>query len=301
MVIAQHTAFGHDISYSFAFTTRNGLFRIAVPLFFILNGYFIAPVLSGKLRPWLKRTATLYAVWMLASLPLWFSPKLFSTQSFHIVVENLIFGYYHLWYVIALAGSVILLKLLAKQSDRFLWGATVILFGIGIGFEYLHAFNKIDSPTIHAILNTPWIYRNAILFAFPFVTMGYLIKKQNVELRFARIPAWVLIGIGLALPVIESALRLHYAIKGESVNTFATLFIAAPFVFFGVQKIQIMGLSRNLAQLSSALYFVHPLAIKAVQELFHLRMTSLTVATIAFSSLLAVVLIVLNKRLKVIL
>ncbi len=301
MVIGQHTAFGIDISKDFAFLTRNGLFRIAVPLFFILNGYFFTRVIDTSIKPWITRTMTLYGIWMILCLPLWFNTTLLSSANIHTLFENIIFGYYHLWYVIALTGAGILLKLLRKYSDKTIGIIALILFFSGIALEYVNLLNPLHSQKMSKILNTPWLYRNALLFAFPFLTTGYLIQKQSLDKRFTSIPTWFLILGGLVLPVIESALRLHFFPKAGSTNIFAVLIVAAPMVFIGIKRLKITGFNKNLAAFSSALYFVHPLIIKLLKEMTHLHTTKLTFATIAACSVVALILIHLNKRLKVLL
>lgn len=40
MVVGLHTNFLRDLSFPVGYVLKNGFFRMAVPLFFIINGYY---------------------------------------------------------------------------------------------------------------------------------------------------------------------------------------------------------------------------------------------------------------------
>ncbi|WP_426104712.1 acyltransferase family protein [Massilia sp. TSP1-1-2] len=72
MVVGIHASFLTEWSAVASYLTVNGLFRIAVPIFLLINGYFFFQVVvAGTALKWLKRILILYLVWMAIYLPYW--------------------------------------------------------------------------------------------------------------------------------------------------------------------------------------------------------------------------------------
>ncbi len=67
-VVGLHAGFLADLTPLGSCLTVNGIFRIAVPVFLLINGFYFYPVLiKGKSADWLKRVLYLYVFWMLFS------------------------------------------------------------------------------------------------------------------------------------------------------------------------------------------------------------------------------------------
>jgi surface polysaccharide O-acyltransferase-like enzyme len=84
---------------------HDGITRIAVPCFFIINGYFIGEqILDGKfVKKYATRLLFIYIVWTTIYC------VNFYDESIRRLFVFCLTGYLHLWYVVALiAGTVIL-------------------------------------------------------------------------------------------------------------------------------------------------------------------------------------------------
>ena len=82
--------------------TGDGLFRLGVPIFLLFNGYFLhAAVINRRGWAYVKHAGTLYVLWMLIYLPLYW--PLLVARGLGANLRTLLFGYWHLWY---LAGMV---------------------------------------------------------------------------------------------------------------------------------------------------------------------------------------------------
>ncbi|MGO4707940.1 acyltransferase family protein [Chryseobacterium sp. 2TAF14] len=69
-----------------SFLLVNGLFRIAVPVFLVITGFYFLHIDDAKkLRKWLFRTFLLYAIWMLIYISHW--------KDNEQVLLTVIFGY----------------------------------------------------------------------------------------------------------------------------------------------------------------------------------------------------------------
>lgn len=170
------------ISYEIA----SGITRIAVPTFFIISGYFLRNKLNDKtyLLKYAKRILLLYLVWQLIYLPdlirfyklAWFS----KTDA----LLKLIYGYWHLWYLLATVLAVGLLYFSRNWSVKIKWCTVVFLLVFGYSFQIL-----IQSDLLHHNLDLQFVYtligttRNFLFFAFPMLLIGTLYEnwKDNAS------------------------------------------------------------------------------------------------------------------------
>lgn len=91
MVVGLHAGFLRDVHPGLSHFFTNGLFRVAVPTFLVINGYFLERQLDQGLGAWVRRVALLYGLWMAIYAPLWL-PGALAVPSFGR--EVLLFGYY---------------------------------------------------------------------------------------------------------------------------------------------------------------------------------------------------------------
>lgn len=231
----------------------NGLFRIAVPVFLVISGYYFFHIDNEKkLRKWLFRTFLLYAIWMIIYLPHWKDKE----QIWHTVI----FGYHHLWYLIGTFFSGIILFLLRKQKPALLIFLAVLLFAAGYVVQVLGNLHYFEGEH-DSMLNQYLFYRNFLFVCFPFLTIGFLLNKMKTDLSKYRYPG--LLVIFSVLMVVAEAFFNYKMISTESTDILFSLIIASPLVFLYGQKIYIKTHSKILASLSTAIYVVHPLIMKS--------------------------------------
>lgn len=159
------------------------------------------------------------------------------------------------------------------------------------------------SGFVDKVLNWHPVSRNFIFDCFPFLTIGFLIKKLNLEIKYK--PSIMLVLFSIVLVLIESRLNYVFISKDESLDHIIAMIFAAPMIFIYVKNLKIMGENKNLALFSTAIFLIHPffmllysfmsahgiLLIQIPKELF----------VIILSIVAGIVLLLINKRFKYIL
>ena len=76
MVVALHAGIFQEQSAYLSYLFVNGCLRLAVPVFFVINGFFFFNVMNRNksVFAWINRMLILYVVWMLIYSPFYY-PK----------------------------------------------------------------------------------------------------------------------------------------------------------------------------------------------------------------------------------
>lgn len=162
----------------------DGLFRIAVPIFFIINGYFFFYKINSikDLSSWSKRVVLIYFFWMTFYLPFYVT-KINGAgwDYFQNLFITLFFGYGHLWYIPAmlLGGGVV--YFFRPLNIYFSLAMLILLFVMGYAIEWVRIFNS-NSKVYESLnfINQYWVYRNGLFVGAPFIGVGYLIAKHSL-------------------------------------------------------------------------------------------------------------------------
>ncbi|MFC7345835.1 acyltransferase family protein [Chryseobacterium zhengzhouense] len=252
-VVFLHMNFLKETHPLLSFVLVNGIFRIAVPVFLVITGfYFLHIDTTKKLQKWLFRTFLLYAVWMLVYISYWEDNK--------EIWLAVIFGYHHLWYLIGTFFSGIILFLLRNQKAVVLFTLAILLFGVGYAVQVLgntHYFKGEED----SVLNDYLMYRNFLFVCFPFLTVGFLINKLKISFEKYKY-SYFLVVLSVVMVVAEAYFN-YKMISSESTDILFSLIFASPILFLYSQKIYIKSQSKILASLSTAIYVVHPLIMKS--------------------------------------
>ncbi len=169
------------ISYEIA----SGITRIAVPTFFLISGYFLRNKLNDRAYLWkyAKRILLLYITWQILYLPdLIRFYKLGWFNRFDMVLK-LIYGYWHLWYLLASVVAVGLLYCVRNSSVFSKWVLIISLLTFGYVFQIL-----IQSDVLHCYLDIQFVYvvigttRNFLFFAFPMMLLGTLYEQWKTTI-----------------------------------------------------------------------------------------------------------------------
>ena len=303
MVVALHAEIFKETSDYLSFIFVNGFLRIAVPLFFIINGfYFYNIVAKGKpLLPWVKRMATLYAVWMVLYLPFYYPHHPHSIKEDVEFLLKLVIGYHHLWYLAGSLGAGLVLYWVRGWSDAKLLTAAVLLFLLGAAAQYV--FNYVDSShlVLNKLFNNYWLFRNFLLLGFPMYAIGFLIAKGRANaLSDSTVLALTVLGV-VALFVESSLIYFFHPVRDHFDNCFS-LILACPAIFLFVQR-RTGTLTTDLyAKVSTVIYFIHPYFIFALMGLVGMHTgTVLFLIAIGLSLLASPLVIALDRRLKLLL
>lgn len=286
-VVFLHMHLLRDFYPSLSYVLVNGLFRIGVPVFLIITGYYFYHVDDiNKLKKWLIRIFLLYSIWSIIYIPFWKEGKVFI---------NILFGYHHLWYLIGTFFAGIILFLLKNKSPQFLILTILFLFGCGYMIQMLgnlHYFNG----ELDVALNLFPSYRNFLFVCFPFLGIGFLIKKLNIDVK--QKPSLLLVTGSVALVVLEAF--FNYKVIGldkkESIDLLISLLIACPILFLYCKSIPVKTDSKILASISTAIYLVHPLIMEWI---FNLHLPSFEfVIFIAVLLIVSLILVLINRKIK---
>ncbi|RYY76784.1 MAG: hypothetical protein EOO52_04610 [Gammaproteobacteria bacterium] len=301
MVVGIHSGFLEDISALGRYLTVAGLFRIAVPIFFIINGFFFFSMPPEKITTWFKRVVILYLFWTLVYIGYWFRAETINLFEVARILKTILVGHEHLWYLPAMIGAALVLLPLRKFSTPALLIIAFALYTIGLSIQYLGNYHVITSPPIDNALNSHFVYRNFLFFAFPFFAIGYLLKKTEAYKKITMNVVVSMTLFAIALLLMENYLNFKYKVAAKGFDIFLFLILACPLVFITALKLDIRGESKTLALYSTGIYFIHPLFISIIKKYVDIGGTLLTFLVASISVVAAWLLIKINAKLKFIL
>lgn len=285
-VVFLHMNFLKESNPQLSYVLVNGLFRVAVPVFLIITGFYFFHINdTKKLKKWLFRTFVLYIIWMAVYFSFW--------KSSENVLLTIIFGYHHLWYLIGTFFSGIILYLLRKSSSAFLLSIALGLFVTGYIIQVLGNLHYFDKEN-DSLLNNYLIYRNFLFVCLPFLSIGFLIHKEKINL--SQVKSSTLVVVLSCVLVIAEAYFNYKNISKESTDILLSLFLTSPVLFLYGQEKYIKSSSKILATLSTAIYFVHPFLMKSewFSKIESYRVLIFIVVLIPVS----LGLVLINKRIK---
>lgn len=277
----------------------NGIFRVAVPFFFCVNGFFLVDVFQqNRIKTWAKRVGILYLVWMLIYSYFWLYLSDFNLLK---IIPTFLFGFNHLWYLGALLLGGLLLYRLKNLSNTALLMIAFTLYIIGLCIQYFGLFHVFENiPLLDKVLNYPPSHRNFLFFTIPFLNIGYVIKRSNFHSKLTKQQVLLLLLTSSILLVIDSLINYHYLTHKVVPSMNLLLLFTAPLVLITALRFKVTSKvnSKNLSLYSIALYLVHPFIIFLIFNLIRLDPTALTILTIVLSILASYLLIHLNTKLK---
>lgn len=290
-VIMLHMQFLSQDFATLSFILVNGIFRLSVPLFIIISGFYFFNIKNKEIfLKWISRIGVLYIIWMLIYSPFWINSNIL------ITLINIITGYFILWYLIGVLISGCILYLIKEKLSliqAFIFSITIF----SIGYIIQEVGNAhIFSDTIDKIINFTPITRNFFFFCLPFLYVGYLINKFSLHSKVTISFKIVLISVLLVL--IESYLNYIFISKSEPLDLLLSLFIATPiiFIYFLKKEIKKFSISKYLPHFSTGLFLIHPLVIKLLKEIDNVYLFYILV--LILSSILSIILVIFNKKVK---
>lgn len=293
-VVFLHCHFLKDISIIGYYSTVEGLFRLAVPTFLVISGFYFFYIKDfNDLKKWVIRLGSLYLIWMMIYSPFWLSLNNIPKTLF-----TLFNGYYVLWYLIgALFSGVIVfcIRNLSKKIHIFL---ILTLFSLGCIIQLIGNLHVFDG-VIDKVLNFNAIHRNFLFFCLPFFLIGYLINKYEVYKKL-KISFSVLF-ILLLLVVFESNLNRIFVSSSENLDQIFSLLLTSPALFLYFKSKNLLGKTKDLASLSTAIYLIHPMILITMGYYLSLSTTVTSFMVLGLALIAGIILVYLNKKLKYIL
>lgn len=288
-VVLLHCAFLKDFSKEISFILVEGLFRIAVPIFLIVTGYYFYSIKNLiEFKRWFKRIIILFLLWNLFYLPFWYK-----LQPFLFYAIN---GFYVLWYLSNTALAGFLLYLCRDFSTNFIFKLSLILYFFGWILQEIGNLH-ITSSYMDSILNITAVHRNFLFVCFPFLAIGYLINKTSFSLKIK----FPLLLASILLIIFEAYINFSFVSKYDALDQPITAIIVAPIVFLYFLNLKILGKSKQIANFSTAIYLIHPLFIGLIGYKFIDQQTLLSFIVLISSIISSVFIVLINRKMKFIL
>lgn len=296
MVVGLHAGFLREFPLG-NFLSVNGVFRIAVPTFFVINGYYFGSVKDMKsLFGWVKKVVGLYAFWMLFYAYFWFRPDSFDVIEIIKVIKTIIVGHHHLWYLPGMIGAGVLTYFFRDNLKLGIVLAVISFIG-GVGIQYLGNYHFFESNVLDKLFNLTFIHRNFLFLGFPFFFVGFLIRMR--KLNFLSDNALSISILGTLLLVLESYFNFVNPYNDGGFDNYFSLIFICPSIFVLLLNSNITTDNKNIALVSTGIYFIHPFCMSVLGKLGFDAGTTFTLMALALSFFASVVLIKVKDRFKV--
>lgn len=302
MVVGLHARFLSEISKFAEFLFVNGIFRIAVPIFFIINGfYFYSILIKKKELEWFKKVGILYLVWMTFYSYFWFNLPGMSTSEIFDLVAKFLIGYQHLWYVSGMIGAALIILLINKLNTSFIITSVLVTFLIGVFIQYAGNYHLFQGSDLDIAFNETWVHRNFLFFAFPFFTIGFLINKYSFYNVISKKVNLIGLLTGGAMLTLESSINYYQPFRDGAFDNYLSLIFLCPLIFIYFQKNYISGATKQISLYASGIYFIHSFILTMLKTFLEYKGVTLTILGIIISALASIFIIKINRRVKVIL
>lgn len=302
MVVAMHSGFMQDYSTLVEYLSVNGFFRIAVPIFLVINGfYFFNTLAKNDHKNFFTKLLTLYLFWMLFYSYKWLPTPELSYVWVLELVKLFFIGYYHLWYVVAMLAAALILFFIRDTSSIHLTVTAILLYIIGVLCQYLGNYHYFNIILLDEIVNYNWFHRSALFFCLPFFIIGYLINRHSLHKKFSIRSALLLSVLGFIFVFLESYVNFYQDGRDGGFDNYLSLLFVCPLVFIFFLQLKVVGYTKEIALYSTGVYFIHIFVIDLILYFSELRYTVLTAMSFVTSIMLSYFLVKINKKYKFIL
>ena len=272
LVVVVHVNPFIELGEFYNFIAINVLGRIAVPFFFIANGYFFAKSYKANGTPYfksyIKNIIKKYIFWSILYLPFglyWLTQHTDFSFSFYPVALIYAFlnvgTFYHLWYIPALVFALVAIVFLNKRIKlRWLLVLGLLLYVIGASETYVSYLTPQLSQFLYKYIDIFYTTRNGLFYGFVFVLLGFIANQETVLSKF-KYNGWAaLTSYGL---IVVEAFNLYSSSRLD----FNFLFMLIPFTYFIFQYALHKDCSihmKGMRELGSYYYFIHAMVIELV-------------------------------------
>lgn len=262
-VVGIHTSPFNEFSKPLSFIFNLGFFRLAVPTFFLINGYYAKEALINRqsLKIYLVRVLKLYLFWSILYFPLFIYTHDFSVKNLVWGLIVVLYGYGHLWYITSLIlGMALFYYFLQKFRKKTILILAVLFYFIGCSVEILQEYYSMFSSGFIVEVAHLQIWKlNFVFFAFPFIAIGYYLNKEVQY--FNNLRYWYVAILFFSLELVFS-----YYLLPIGRNMLFTLSLVTPCLFYyfittnHFQKKTFL-LSNYIDKLPNSIYYVHGLVV----------------------------------------
>ncbi len=269
MIIGIHTFPLTCISEGLDYLITRVMFRIAVPIYLMITGYYILDKSLKDKKILLKYIKNILVVYLYSILLYGIFLIKNSTNILGILKSILFTGpLYHLWYFPALILGIIVTYLIIKYIPKKHQAVVgILLYFIGIlgdnyfGFiEDIHCF----SLFYKIVINITGYTRNFLFYVPIFLLLGYKISLEENPIDKKTNNLYII--SFLTILIIEGI--IIYTL-GSPIHT--SMYISLPFLAYFIFKYLIANLkdteNKSIRKLSTYIYIMHPWIIIILTKL----------------------------------
>lgn len=264
-VITVHTFPLAGLNETLDYVFTRILFRLCVPFFLLITGYFVVDETlkdRKKLLAQTKKLVIMYLISIMIYVPVLVYNGYFEEFSFWLFLKELLLDgvYYHLWFFPATITGLWLVHFALQKIDfKPVFVVSILLFVIGLlGDSYYGFFTRFAwFKSVYDVILSVFAYtRNGIFYAPFFLLSGYLIKKRQNE----KTKRSFFIGLGFVFLMEIEGLLLHELAVTRHTSMYLSLMPASYFLFDALMstKPEANVFFRNV---STWVYIAHPFFI----------------------------------------
>jgi len=282
--------------------------RLAVPFFFICNGYFLFRKIdfanpdSNQIKSRILKIIKLYIIWSAIYFPLSLTELIKHEKGFiHrvlVYIRDFLFmgSYVHLWYIngliIALFIIAICLKLNLRPKAILLVSLFLYLIGL-LDDSYYGLMNRIPLLSkVFEVYNKYFVTtRNGVFIAFFFVSLGMFISVKKPQITHKQ--SAVLFFISMLLMLIETFFLKYYSIARGFDN--CIFLVPSVFFFFNLSSsIELYDSEKcsRLGTMSRLIYYGHLWVSIVILQLFDYLPEGLIATPLRFLMVVAITIMI---------
>lgn len=295
MVVMAHCASLQAVSPAAHFYFNNGFARVIVPFFLLTTGYFFDRQMAKGIGPWVWRVMRIYLGWSLVFLPF---ILFYQEISLYRLGLTLFFGFFHLWYLPALIGGMILLHAARNLSDGVLMTLAAVLFCIGGTVQYAENI-FLDLSAMRNPYDLLVLTRNFLFYGFPFLALGLLIARGRLLAGIGPRRRFAFLILAVAMMIVETTLEYRSLDPDGFYDLTFSAFVLTPVLFVSVRDLPLTLPRFDPRRISMVVYLSHPLYLLPLRELTGWGPVPLTIGTFALTFALAPVWMWIGQRLRI--
>ncbi|OKV10314.1 acyltransferase family protein [Escherichia coli] len=266
-IVFLHTdIFGGNNNY-IGYITCQGLLRVAVPIFFVISGYFYYNSTQKKNNfRWFFSNIKTYVLWTILYTPIMIgvygylrNGDTLSTEITYIAF-NLLFGFWHLWFFPALIIAAALTSMTKNISAHIIFPLWIVLYILGAYLQYRANYSLDINRDTWSLANV-FFSRNGLFFGFPLFYAGFLLNKFSIHIKSNS-----LLIISIVLVIFEASVNYHYG--NHAFDMLFSLPLASIVIFSKLSQINVNCKSTlTIRSHSKNIYLVQIYAIQISKHL----------------------------------
>lgn len=273
LIVALHCSPFTDVNEEFGYYFTQCITRLAVPFFFVCNGFFaFTPDVYNKKTISVQciKLIRLYIVWTIIYIPGFIKTYSGLKNPFGEALLCFIMGhgYSHLWYLSQAAVAIFLVYILKKviHKWKYILIVSIMLYFIGLSYDsYYGVIRLLDIWKIPIVFNCAKVFlrimgttRNGLFFGLIFVCIGAIIAEKKVEISKKQCLFGVMFSFITGIIEVYVVKTLKWQRLDNSADMYIFLIPTTIFIFCLLLKYKDCKCkNKNIRKESTLIYLIH--------------------------------------------